>query len=122
MKKNINNLYLGKIRHCIIDIIMEVILEEKSIKPRPDYIEYYTIIMKKEDEYIDIFNPKNDLKLDINSNELEYYEEDLIIELEPFSNFLNIKDKLSNNEINLVFNTIEKTRKLERKLGYVKRK
>lgn len=122
MKNKIDKLYFAKIRHCVMDIIMDVVLEEKTIKPRPDYFEYYTIILKKnKEQFIDIFNPKNNLKMDINSQKIEYYQEDLIIELESLNNYLDIKNKLSNKELNLVFNVITKTKKLEKKYGYKNR-
>lgn len=119
MKNKIDKLYLAKIRSCIMDIVMTFVSEGKVIEPRPDYFEYYTIILKKnKEQFIDIFNPKNELKIDINSEKLEYYQEDLIIELEPLENYLDIKNKISNKELDLIFNVITKTKKLEKKYGY----
>jgi len=123
MKNKVDKLYLAKIRSCIMDIVMTFVSDGKVIEPRPDYFEYYTILIRKNEEcFIDVFNPKNKLKKDINSETLEYYQENLIIELEPLSNYLEIKEKISNKEINLIFNVITKTKKLEKKYGYKSKK
>ena len=45
MKYNINNLYFAKCRYCIMDIFMSYYKGGKEIMPRPDYVDYYTILL-----------------------------------------------------------------------------
>ena len=47
MKNKVDKLYLAKIRSCIMDIVMTFVSDGKVIEPRPDYFEYYTILIRK---------------------------------------------------------------------------
>lgn len=120
MKNNISNLYFAKIRSCIMDLIMDFELDGKKIVPRPDYYEFYAILLQKEEKkFINIFDPKRKLKMEINSTDLTFYDGDLIIELEPLINYIDAKEKFSNKELGLVYDVIAKTKKLKPEFGYI---
>lgn len=120
MKYNINYLYFAKCRHCIMDIIMSYKVDGREIKPRPDYVDYYTILLYKNGEYINIFDKykvyKNGYLID---NNKEYYKGDLILEVSPISNYIGRNlDKLSFKECQIVEDTIVKTKSLKLEYGY----
>ena len=123
MKYNLNNLYFAKCRHCIEDIIMSYYEDDKEILPRPDYVDYYTILLLKNGKYINIYDKyiryENEFQI---TNKIEHYDEDLVLDLKPLKNFINIdKNKIKHNELLLVDRTIEKTLKLKPKYGYKNR-
>ena len=120
MKYNINYLYFAKCRHCIMDIIMNYKEDEREIKPRPDYVDYYTILLYKSGKYINVFDK---YRIYINKylilNDKEYYKGDLILEVNPISNYIGRSiDKLSFKECQLIENTIVKTKSLKHEYGY----
>lgn len=122
MKYNINNLYFAKCRHCIMDIINVTDNEGNIISPHPDYVDYYTILLLKDDRYISIYNKdlryKNISQVD---NKLEHYSEDLIIEICSLTDYINTRyKKISTKECELIDDTIQKIKSLKSKYGYKK--
>lgn len=122
MKYNINNLYFAKCRHCIMDIIN--VTDEKGhiMSPHPDYVEYYTILLLKDNKYINIYNKgiryKNISQVDNNE---EHYDEDLIIEICSLTDYIDTEYmRISTKECELIHDTIQKTKSLKSKYGYKK--
>lgn len=75
----------------------------------PDYIDYYTILLFKNKEYINIFNNQ------------EYYDAHLILEMHTLSDYIETEyRKVSEKECNLIASTIEKTKTLKSEYGYKK--
>lgn len=123
MKYNINNLYFAKCRHCIMDIINVTDDNGNVMAPHPDYIDYYTVLLFKDNKYVNIYNRGIKYK-DISEvgNDQEHYEEDLIIETCSLTNFIDTKHKrISTKECELIDDTIQKTKSLKRKYGYKNR-
>ena len=122
MKYNINNLYFAKCRHCIMDIIN--VTDEKGhiMSPHPDYVEYYTILLLKDNKYINIYNKgiryKNISQVDNNE---EQYDGDLIIEICSLTDYIDTEYmRISTKECELIRDTIQKTKSLKLKYGYKK--
>lgn len=122
MKYNISDLYFAKCRECIMDI--ENVLDcNGTIKAsHPDYIDYYTILLFKNKEYINIFNKhvkyKNASQI---FNNQEYYDAHLILEMHTLSDYIETEyRKVSEKECNLIASTIEKTKTLKSEYGYKK--
>ena len=123
MKYNINNLYFAKCRHCIMDIFMSYYEKGKAIVPRPDYVDYYTILLFKNGKYVDVFD-KNKKYKDVSQvkNNQEYYVADLILEINPLLDYVSGKYKnINDKECELVETTIIKTKKLKLEFGYKNR-
>ena len=122
MKYDINNLYFAKCRHCIMDIIMTYYEDDKEIIPRPDYVDYYTILLFKDGKYINIFDKESKYidGLQI-TNKNEHYDEDIILKLYSLDNYLTCENqRISTKEAFFIESTIEKTKKLKREYGYKK--
>ncbi len=122
MKYNINNLYFAKCRHCIMDIINVTDNEGHIMSPHPNYVDYYTILLLKDDRYINIYNKglryKNISQVD---NNKEHYGEDLIIEICSLTDYINTGyKKISTKECELIDDTIQKTKSLKLEYGYKK--
>jgi len=123
MGYNINNLYFAKCRRCIRDIVMSYYEDGKEIVPRPDYVDYYTILLFKNGQYVDVFD-KNKKYIDwlLVDNEYEYYKADQILELYNLSDYIDTRhQKLNSKECELVVDTIQKTKMLKLEHGYKKR-
>lgn len=122
MKEKIDNLYIAKCRYCIMDIINSYYDGDKEIVPRPDFVDYYTILYKRNDKYMDIFDlKKNILMIENPEDVIEFYNGDIILEIEPLSNYIEGYEKLSTNQCELVLSTLVKTRKLTENYGYKNR-
>lgn len=125
MKYRIDDLYFAKCRKCIMDIVMNYYEEGKEIVPRPDYIDYYTILLKKNDyHYINIFDKKNNLRfVKVEDNMEETYGCDLILEVESLANYFGMySDKINKKECKKIEDNIIKIRKLNnRTYGYKNR-
>ena len=122
MKYNINNLYFAKCRHCIMDIINVIDENGHIMSPHPDYVEYYTILLFKDNKYINIYNKGIRYKniSQVENNE-EHYDEDLIIEICSLTDYINTGyKKISTKECELIDDTIQKTKSLKLKYGYKK--
>ena len=122
MKYNINNLYFAKCRHCIMDIINVTDDNGNVMTPHPNYIDYYTVLLLKDNKYLNIYNRsiryKNISQVD---NDQEHYNEDLIIETCSLTNFIDTEYmKISTKECELIDATIQKTKSLKSKYGYKK--
>ncbi len=122
MKYNINNLYFAKCRHCIMDIINVTDNEGHIMSPHPNYVDYYTILLLKDNRYINIYNKglryKNISQVD---NNKEHYGEDLIIEICSLTDYINTGyKKISTKECELIDDTIQKTKSLKLEYGYKK--
>lgn len=122
MKYNINSLYYAKCRHCIMDIINVTDENGRIMSPHPDYVEYYTILLLKDNKYINIYNKglkyKNISQVD---NVEEHYGEDLIIDICSLTDYINTEyKKISTKECELIDDTIQKTKSLKLKYGYKK--
>ncbi len=120
MKYNINNLFFAKCRHCIMDIINVTDDNGNVMTPHPDYIDYYTILLLKDNKYVNIYNRGIKYK-DISQvdNVQEHYDEDLIIEACGLNNYIDMKHKkISTKECELIDVTIQKTKSLKLKYGY----
>ena len=122
MKYDINNLFFAKCRHCIMDIIN--VTDEKGhiMSPHPDYVEYYTILLLKDNKYINIYNKsiryKNMSQVD---NSEEHYGEDLIMEICSLTDYIDTGyKKVSTKECELIDDTIHRTKSLKLEYGYKK--
>ena len=116
------NLYLAKCRHCIMDIINVTDEENHIMSPHPDYVHYYTILLKNEDgSFIDIMNKDVALihSLDCERPE-ENYDSNIIFDYEPLSNYLKDYDKLSYRECLIALEVIKQTKGLKDTFGYKK--
>lgn len=120
-REKIDSLYIAKCRRCIMDFIFKYYVDGKEIVPRPDYVDYYTIVKKKEDSFIDVFNKHNTLVKIINlesSNIEEYYYKNIIFSLEPLSNYIKNYDSLSKRECLLALDMITEMYNLNTTYGY----
>ena len=120
MKYNINSLYFAKCRHFIMDIINVMDENGQIISPHPDYVDYYTILLLKDNEYINVYNKSIKYKdLSQSYNNLDNYNEDLIIEIFNLTNYIDTEHKkISTKECELIDSTIQKTKSLKIKYGY----
>lgn len=119
MKLKTQNLYLAYCRKNIMDIIMDYYENEKRIDPRPDYVDYYTIVYRKNDgTFVDLFNNKTKFSFVSEVKNLtEHYDSDLLICYEPLNNYLT-NEKINKKEAYVIYDVISKTRKLAPKYGY----
>ena len=122
MKHDINILYFAKCRRCIMDIVNVIDEKGNIMTPHPDYIDYYTILLLKNDEYINIYNKNIRYKSIMHvDNAQEHYSEDLIIEVFRLTDFIDTEHKkVSTKECKLIDDTIQKTKSLKPKYGYKK--
>lgn len=119
MKYNVGNLYFAKCRHCIMDVF-NVMDENGIVSPHPDYVDYYTILLLKKGNYVDVFNKKVKY-IDVSqvNNPEEYYDLGIILELYPLSEYVNIeKNRVSTNECLLMETNIKNEKSLKMKYGY----
>lgn len=108
-------LYFAKCRKCIMDLVNDFYDENKIVRPRPDFVDYYAILYKRKDgSYINIDDTETILrKVTEYDNIEETYDCDLILEIEPLNNYLNVERKrLNTSDCELVESTIVKTKKL----------
>ena len=123
MKYNVNNLYFAKCRHCIMDIVNVTDDNGNIMSPHPDFIDYYTILLLKDNRYVNIF--KKGLRYrNINDvdNDEEYYGEELIMELHRLSDFIdNEQTRYSTKECKIIGKTVQKTKSLDYQFGYKKK-
>jgi hypothetical protein len=103
-----------------MDIINVTDNNGNVITPHPDYIDYYTILLLKNERYINIFNKKRKYKnVSQVTNNQEHYGEDLILEVSCLLDYVDTEySKISDRECELVESTIEKTKSLKLKYGY----
>lgn len=122
IREKTDNLYFVKCRHCIMDIINSYSVDGKEIIPRPDYVDYYTIVKKNKDgSFTDVFNKDNTLVRNIGLegfNIEEYYYKNIIFSLEPLSKYIKNYDSLSKREWLIVFDTITELFNLKPTYGY----
>ena len=83
MKYNINNLYFAKCRHFIMDIVNVSDENGQIMSPHPDYVDYYTVLLLRDNKYVNIYNKSIKYK-DISQldNNQEQYVEDSKIDME----------------------------------------
>lgn len=117
MKKEIDNLYFAKCRMYIMDYITNYYQDKVLVTPRPDYVDYYTILYKRSDgNFVGVGDNKNNICISFEQvANLEHYNRNrIILEIEPLANYLlNKYDKFSNKECQLIQDTIIKTKKLD---------
>ena len=120
MKYNITDLYFAKCRHSIMDIVNVTDESGHIVTPHPDYLEYYTILLLKNNEYINIYNKNIKYKKISEVTDKESNcEADLIIEIYNLTKYINSEyKKISSKECELIGNTIQKTKSLKIKYGY----
>ena len=98
-----------------MDLVNDFYDENKIVRPRPDFVDYYAILYKRKDgSYINIDDTETILrKVTEYDNIEETYDCDLILEIEPLNNYLNVERKrLNTSDCELVESTIVKTKKL----------
>lgn len=121
MKKySINDLYFAKCRHCIMDISNVVDENGNVLLPRPDFIDYYTVLLLKNHKYVNIYDVNAKYK-DSNCviNDEENYGEDIILEIHSLLDYIDTSHKkISTKECELIDMTIQKTKSLKIKYGY----
>ena len=54
-REKVSDLYFAKCRHCIMDIINSYSVDGKEIIPRPDYVDYYTIVKKTMIKHLQVY-------------------------------------------------------------------
>lgn len=127
MKNNINNLYLAKCRRYLSDLYTFYFENGVSVVPVPDYVDYYTILLIKDNKITSIFEKDRQFKyLEESDDVSKYYSltsPSLIIEIEPLINYIETYNdtKLTNKEIDLIYKTIHKTKQLKNNYGYCKK-
>ena len=122
MKYDINDLYFAKCRHCIMDIVNVTDENGQIMSPHPDYVDYYTILLLRDNKYVNIYNKNIKYKfISQSNNNKEHYGEDLIIEIYNLRDFIDTKrNRVSTKECELIDSTIKKTKSLRAKYGYKK--
>lgn len=120
IREKTDNLYFVKCRHCIMDIINSYSVDGKEIIPRPDYVDYYTIVKKNNDEtFTSVFNKnKKFTKYIDNKNTEEHYSSDIIFSLIPLSDYIKNIDSLSKRECLIVLDIITKINGYKTTYGY----
>lgn len=120
MKEPIKNLYFAKCRHCIMDIINNYYENNEPVLPRPDYVDYYTIIKKdKNSKWVDLFNKTTKLvQGDSLSDNKTYYGEDIILSMEPLNNYLKDFVSLNKRECLIALELIQKISNFSTEYGY----
>ena len=120
LKEKIDNLYLAKCRHCIMDTIYSYEEEGKLIEPRPDYVDYYAILKKKADG--SFVNMVNKYSTFINASECknlkEHYSNDIIFSVVPLSDYIISFDSLSKRDCIIVLNVLRKMNGFHNTYGY----
>ncbi len=120
IRYNIKDLYFAKCRHCVMDIINVEGSNGLPMSPHPDYIDYYTTLLLRDNKYINIYNKY--LKYDYISNaenKEETYGVELIMEIYPLTDFIDTQyNKISPRECELINDTICKAKKLKKVYGY----
>lgn len=119
-REKVSDLYFAKCRHCIMDIINSYSVDGKEIIPRPDYVDYYTIVKKTNGEtFTSVFN-KNKIftKYIDNKNTEEHYSSDIIFSLIPLSDYIKNIDSLSKRECLIVLDMIKKLNGYKTTYGY----
>ncbi len=121
MKLSINDLYFAKCRHCIMDMYLSYYRDGKEIVPRPDYEDYYTVLLFKDGQYVNAFNNKIIYtSASMVKNTKEYYDKDIILEIDKLSNYIPVeREKISHKECQLIEGTITKTKSLKLEYGYL---
>lgn len=119
-KFNVEDLYLGKCRYCIMDIINSLCFDGEIINPRPDYIDYYTILLKNSDNtFTDIFSMDTSLIQSTDCKNLEEnYDSNIILDYEPLSLYVKEYDRLNYRECLLTLDIIKKMKNLKDTFGY----
>ena len=120
MKYDINNLYFARCRRCIMDIINVTDENGHLMFPHPDYIDYYTILLFKNNKYISIYNKNIIYKPISQVDKIEdYYDGDIVMKAYSLINYIDTEyKKISAKECQLIGNTIKKTKGLKKKYGY----
>ena len=122
MKYDASRIYLSWSRHCIMDIINELTINEEIINPRPDYIEYPAIVyLRKDGTYLDLKEKNKKYKYAIdneNTNNTEYYESDLILKLNSLYKNPRLYKKVSRKEAICKFNKVVEDLDIHPYLGY----
>ena len=120
MKYSINRLYFAKCRHFFMDIVNVTDESGHIITPHPDYIDYYTILLLRDSNYINIYNRGIKYKaLSQIDNDKECYDKDLIIEVHSLTEYIDTEHKrVSHRECELIDSTVQKVRSLKPKYGY----
>ena len=121
---NINNLYFAKCRKCIEDYIMSYYENDVLISPRPDYVDYYTILYMKNDKLVNIYD--SNIKYEYQENVLDVesnYKEDIIFFMIPFSElseYIVDKKRMSYRDCCIIEEKIMNEKKLKLSYGYKK--
>ena len=103
-----------------MDIINVIDENEHLMFPHPDYIDYYTILLFKNNKYISIYNKNIIYKPISQVDKIEdYYDGDIVMKAYSLINYIDTEyKKISAKECQLISNTIKKTKGLKKKYGY----
>ncbi len=90
------------------------------MSPHPDYVDYYTILLLRDNKFVNIYNKSIKYKdISLSDNNQEHYGEDLIIEMRVLTDFIDTKHKrISTKECELIDSTIQRTKTLKCQYGY----
>ena len=93
-------LYFAKCRRCIMDLVTDFYDENKIVRPRPDFVDYYAILYKKKDgSYININDSETKLReVTDYDNVEETYDCDFICCTQNSNNCRRHKDDGWNDE------------------------
>ncbi len=119
MKYKIDSLFFAKCRHYVMDIINVTDDSGNIISPHPDYMDYYTILLLKNNEYVNIYNKGISYKHPSIQKEEITYDKDVILEISSLLEYVDEKHKkISKKECELVDETIQKTKSYKIEYGY----
>lgn len=120
MKENIKDLYFVECRHYVNDLINSVSFDDKEIVPRPDFIDYYTIVKKNDNNFTEIFCKRNKLIIEDDINSIQkYHDLDVIISLLPLSDYIKRYDFLSVKDCLLILEAFKGTFRVNDSYGYI---
>ena len=115
-KYDTSSLCFAKCRHCIMDIINSYSMDGNIIEPRPDYIDYYTILKRK----YDTFNENSTfIRYTKCENLEENYNNDIVFYTIPLDEYIKEHDKLSYKECLTALTFIKKIKGVKDEYGYV---
>lgn len=120
IREKTDNLYFVKCRHCIMDIINSYSVDGKEIIPRPDYVDYYTIVKKNNDEtFTSVFNKNKKFTINFDNEHVEeHYGNDIIFSLSSLRDYIKNTDYLSKRECLIVLDIITKLNNFKTTYGY----
>ncbi len=98
-----------------MDIINSYMEDGQVIEPRPDYVDYYTILYYHRGKFVNLYDVKRKYKeISQVTNPKANYDEDIILEISSLADYIREGQKrISRKECEFVENIITKTLSLD---------